>query len=33
MTQPNAVIEIANPSGATVRIGNRERLTIIAGPC
>ncbi|MDP3748159.1 MAG: 3-deoxy-8-phosphooctulonate synthase [Phenylobacterium sp.] len=33
MTQPNAVIEIATPNGATVRIGNRERLTIIAGPC
>jgi len=33
VTQPNAVIEIATPNGATVRIGNRERLTIIAGPC
>src|SRR3990167_3725303 len=33
VTQPNAVIEIANPNGATVWIGNRERLTIIAGPC
>ncbi|WP_332768217.1 3-deoxy-8-phosphooctulonate synthase [Phenylobacterium sp.] len=33
MTQPNAVIEIATPTGAAVRIGNRERLTIIAGPC
>ncbi|MDP3852656.1 3-deoxy-8-phosphooctulonate synthase [Phenylobacterium sp.] len=33
MTQPNAVIEIATPTGATVRIGNRERLSIIAGPC
>ena len=33
MTQPNAVIEVAAPGGRTVRIGNRERLTIIAGPC
>jgi 2-dehydro-3-deoxyphosphooctonate aldolase (KDO 8-P synthase) len=30
--QPNAVVEI-NAGGATVRIGNRERLAIIAGPC
>ncbi len=29
---PNAVIQIDAPSGK-VRIGNRERLTIIAGPC
>ncbi len=33
MTQPNAVIEIRTPQGAAVRIGNRERLSIIAGPC
>jgi 2-dehydro-3-deoxyphosphooctonate aldolase (KDO 8-P synthase) len=32
VTQPNATIEIA--AGARpVRIGNRERLTFIAGPC
>jgi 2-dehydro-3-deoxyphosphooctonate aldolase (KDO 8-P synthase) len=30
--QPNAVVEI-NAGGATVRIGNHERLAIIAGPC
>ena len=33
MTQPNAVIEIKVPGGRVVRIGNAERLTIIAGPC
>ena len=33
MTQPNAVIEIRTPNGPTVRIGNAERLSIIAGPC
>ncbi len=33
MTQPNAVIEIKTPTGAPVRIGNAERLAIIAGPC
>lgn len=32
LTQPNSTIEIS--SGSTlVRIGNRERLTFIAGPC
>ena len=31
--QPNAVIELATAGGASVRIGNRERLAIIAGPC
>ncbi len=31
--QPNALIEIATPSGKPVRIGQRERLSIIAGPC
>jgi 2-dehydro-3-deoxyphosphooctonate aldolase (KDO 8-P synthase) len=30
--QPNAVVEI-NAGGAIVRIGNHERLAIIAGPC
>jgi len=29
----NAVVELSPPSGRTVRMGNRERLTIIAGPC
>ena len=33
MTQPNAVIEIAAGNGQPVRIGNAERLSIIAGPC
>ena len=33
MTQPNSTVEVAAPGGRTVRIGNRERLTIIAGPC
>jgi 2-dehydro-3-deoxyphosphooctonate aldolase (KDO 8-P synthase) len=31
--QHNAVVEMAAPSGRTVRIGNGERLSIIAGPC
>ena len=30
---PNAVIELKTPSGRSVRIGNAERLSIIAGPC
>ena len=30
---PNAVIALKTPSGRRVRIGNAERLTIIAGPC
>ena len=30
---PNAVIELKTPSGRGVRIGNAERLSIIAGPC
>jgi 2-dehydro-3-deoxyphosphooctonate aldolase (KDO 8-P synthase) len=30
---PNSVIEISTPSGPTVRIGNGERLAVIAGPC
>ena len=33
MTQPNAVIEIKTGGGRAVRIGNAERLSIIAGPC
>ena len=33
MTQPNAVVEVKAPGGAAVRIGNAERLTVIAGPC
>jgi len=33
LTQPNSTVEVAAPGGRTVRIGNRERLTIIAGPC
>ena len=33
MTQPNAVVEIATGRGRRVRIGNAERLSIIAGPC
>ena len=30
---PNPVIEISTTKGRPVRIGNAERLTIIAGPC
>jgi 2-dehydro-3-deoxyphosphooctonate aldolase (KDO 8-P synthase) len=30
---PNAVVELRAPLGRAVRIGNRERLAIIAGPC
>jgi len=33
VTQPNAVIEIAAGTGQPVRIGNTQRLSIIAGPC
>ncbi len=33
MSSLNAVVELSPPSGRTVRMGNRERLTIIAGPC
>ncbi|MDR3506483.1 MAG: 3-deoxy-8-phosphooctulonate synthase [Caulobacteraceae bacterium] len=29
----NAVVAIQTPNGRTVRIGNSERLSIIAGPC
>jgi 2-dehydro-3-deoxyphosphooctonate aldolase (KDO 8-P synthase) len=31
--QPNAVIELKTPGGGVIRIGNGERLSIIAGPC
>jgi 2-dehydro-3-deoxyphosphooctonate aldolase (KDO 8-P synthase) len=31
--QPNAVVEVTTAGGAPVRIGNAERLAIIAGPC
>ena len=30
---PNAVVEVKTPKGAPVRIGNGEKLSIIAGPC
>ncbi|WP_419317077.1 3-deoxy-8-phosphooctulonate synthase [Caulobacter sp. ErkDOM-E] len=30
---PNAVVEVKTPKGAPVRIGNNEKLSIIAGPC
>ena len=33
MTQPNPVVELKAGSGRAVRIGNAERLTLIAGPC
>ena len=33
MTQPNAVVELKAGAGRAVRIGNAERLTLIAGPC
>jgi len=33
VTQPNAVVELKAGSGRPVRIGNAERLTLIAGPC
>jgi 2-dehydro-3-deoxyphosphooctonate aldolase (KDO 8-P synthase) len=32
VTQPNAVVELRTPA-RTVRIGQAERLTLIAGPC
>ena len=31
--KPNAVIDLATATGRPVRIGNQERLTVIAGPC
>ena len=30
---PNAVVELSAPGGAAVRIGQAERLAVIAGPC
>ncbi|MDO8295399.1 MAG: 3-deoxy-8-phosphooctulonate synthase [Caulobacter sp.] len=30
---PNAVVEVKTSGGKAVRIGNAERLTVIAGPC
>jgi len=33
VTQPNSVVELTTGTGRTVRIGNAERLTLIAGPC
>ena len=33
MTQPNATIFLPCPAGAPMKIGNKERLSIIAGPC
>ena len=33
MTQPNAVVELKAGNGRAVRIGNAEKLTLIAGPC
>jgi 2-dehydro-3-deoxyphosphooctonate aldolase (KDO 8-P synthase) len=30
---PNPVISLQTPGGASMRIGNAERLSIIAGPC
>jgi 2-dehydro-3-deoxyphosphooctonate aldolase (KDO 8-P synthase) len=31
--EPNAVVEVKVAGGSTVRIGNAEKLSIIAGPC
>jgi len=31
--QPSSVVEVKPGSGAIVRIGNAERLSVIAGPC
>ena len=31
--QPNAIVEVNTPSGRGARIGNGQRLSIIAGPC
>src|SRR6476469_7065483 len=33
MSGPNAIVEVKAPGGAAVRIGNRLRLSLIAGPC
>jgi len=31
--QPNAVVEVKAPGGGSVRVGNAEPLSFIAGPC
>ena len=31
--RPNAVVEVRAPAGKVVRIGNRQQLSVIAGPC
>jgi 2-dehydro-3-deoxyphosphooctonate aldolase (KDO 8-P synthase) len=33
VTKPNAVVAVTPPNGPAVRIGNAERLSVIAGPC
>ncbi len=33
MTAPNSVVEVTSPGGRTVRIGGKEKLSFIAGPC
>jgi 2-dehydro-3-deoxyphosphooctonate aldolase (KDO 8-P synthase) len=33
MTKPNAIVEIAAPTGSAVRFGNALPLALIAGPC
>ena len=33
MTRPNAIVEVQAPGGAPVRIGGKERIALIAGPC
>jgi 2-dehydro-3-deoxyphosphooctonate aldolase (KDO 8-P synthase) len=33
LTLPNAVVTVKTLQGDAVRIGNRERLSVIAGPC
>ena len=33
MARPNAIVEVATAGGQSIRIGNAERLCVIAGPC
>ena len=33
MTSPNSVVEVKVPGAAAVRLGGREKLSFIAGPC
>ncbi len=33
MTAPNPVVEVSTPGGRLVRIGAKEKLSFIAGPC